>query len=219
MTATTRQFVSALLSLLLVINGPALAMSKIADSQAGVEMADCGSMMMARLKTPVPHPDTESNCVSAPDMACPSTSGLGKCGVSVSFALLPGSSIGFTDTGSQPVLTARATLYQDPFLASITPLRTSLLSCNPDFADRGKVINVISYNDFMQKLRAFIHHGSLTGVNQMRNSKIKLAITAIFLAGTIGTFSVVPAGVKERHDVLGRHAGNGRHDGNDEHDV
>jgi len=121
MTATTRQFTSALLSLLLVISGPALAMSKIADSQAGVEMADCGSMMMAQAENASSSSDTESNCVSAPDMACPSTSGLSKCGVSVSFALLPGSSIGFTDTGSQPVLTARAALYQDPFLVSITP--------------------------------------------------------------------------------------------------
>ena len=63
----------------------------------------------------------DADCASAPDMACPSASGLIKCGVSVSVALLPGDSIGFTDTGSHPVLTARSTFYQDPFLASITP--------------------------------------------------------------------------------------------------
>ncbi|WP_421840783.1 hypothetical protein [Marinobacter algicola] len=121
MTATTRQFISALLSLLMVISGPALAMSKIADSQTGAGMTDCGSMMMAQAESASSSSDTETNCVSAPDMVCPSASGLSKCGVNVSFALLPEKSIGLTDTGSQPVLTARAALYQDPFLASTTP--------------------------------------------------------------------------------------------------
>ena len=100
MTATTRQFISALLSLLLVISGPALAMSKIADSDADTAMPDCGSMMMAQAESAGSSTDTEADCASAPDMACPS---------------------GFTDTGSHPVLTARSTFYQDPFLASITP--------------------------------------------------------------------------------------------------
>ncbi len=45
MTATTRQFISALLSLLLVISGPALAMSKIADSDADTAMPDCGELL------------------------------------------------------------------------------------------------------------------------------------------------------------------------------
>ena len=121
MTATTRQFISALLSLLLVISGPALAMSKIADSDADTAMPDCGSMMMAQAESAGSSTDTETDCSSAPDMACPSASGLIKCGVSVSVALLPGDSIGFTDTGSHPVLTARSTFYQNPFLASITP--------------------------------------------------------------------------------------------------
>ncbi|MBF24560.1 MAG: hypothetical protein CML18_13530 [Pusillimonas sp.] len=121
MTATTRQFISALLSLLLVISGPALAMSKIADSEADAGMSDCGSMMMAQAESASSSSDTESNCASAPDMACPSASGMSKCGVSVSFALLLGNSTGLTGTGSQPVLTARAALYQDPFLASSTP--------------------------------------------------------------------------------------------------
>lgn len=119
MTATTRQFISALLSLLLVISGPALAMSKIADSDADTAMPDCGSMMMAQAESAGSSTDTETDCSSAPDMACPSASGLIKCGVSV--ALLPGDFIGFTDTGSHPVLTVRSTLYQDPFLGSITP--------------------------------------------------------------------------------------------------
>jgi len=121
MTATNRQFISALLSLLLVISGPALAISKMASGQAGAAMTDCGSMMMDQVESASSSSDTETNCVSAPDMACPSVSGLSKCGVSVSFALLLGNSIGLTDTGFQPVLTARAALYQDPFLASITP--------------------------------------------------------------------------------------------------
>jgi len=121
MTATTRQFISALLSLLMVISGPALAMANIADSQAGAEMTDCGSVMMTQAKNANSSSDTEANCASVPDMVCPSASGLSKCGVNVSFALLPEKSIGLTDTGSQPVLTARAALYQDPFLASTTP--------------------------------------------------------------------------------------------------
>lgn len=131
MTTTTRQFISALLSLLLVISGPALAMSKIADSQADAEMSDCGSMMMAQAESAgfssdsassdTASPDTESNCASVPDMACLSASGMNKCGVSVTFALLLGNSTGLTGTGSQPVLTARAALYQDPLLASSTP--------------------------------------------------------------------------------------------------
>lgn len=89
-------------------------------------MSDCGSMMMAQAESAssssdTASSDTESNCASVPDMACPSASGLSKCGVSVTFALLLGNSTGLTGTGSQPVLTARAALYQDPFLASSTP--------------------------------------------------------------------------------------------------
>lgn len=121
MSATNRQIISVLLSLLLVMSGPALAVSAITGGQADAAMSDCGSMMMAQAESASSSSDTESNCASVPDMACLSASGLSKCGVSVSFALLLGNSTGLTDTGSEPVLTARATLYQGPFLASITP--------------------------------------------------------------------------------------------------
>jgi hypothetical protein len=121
MTATTRQFISALLSLLLVISGPALSMSNIADGQADAAMTDCGSMMTAQAESTNSSSDTEINCASVPDMVCPNASGLSQCGVNVSFALLHGKSIGLTDTGSQPVLTVRTDLYQDPFLTSTTP--------------------------------------------------------------------------------------------------
>lgn len=84
-------------------------------------MADCGTMMMDQTEDTAYSSDTEPDCVSAPEMACPSATGPIKCGVSVSLALLPENFIGFKDTGSQAVLTARAALYQDPFLASITP--------------------------------------------------------------------------------------------------
>lgn len=84
-------------------------------------MADCGSMMMAQAESASFSSDTATYCGSDPDIACPNASGLSKCGVSINLALLLGSSAGLTDTGSQPVLTARADLYQDPFLASITP--------------------------------------------------------------------------------------------------
>jgi hypothetical protein len=121
MTATIRQLISALLSLLLVISGQALAMSKIMDSQADTSMSDCGSMMIQQTEGVSSPVDTASNCGSVPDMGCPSPSGLSKCGVSVTFAVVPVSSIGFTGTGSQPVLSSRADLYEDPFLASATP--------------------------------------------------------------------------------------------------
>ncbi|MBK1872629.1 hypothetical protein FE848_05280 [Marinobacter sp. 1-3A] len=121
MTATTRQFISALLTLLMVISAPALAMVNIVDSQVGVEMTDCGSMMMAQAGNANSSSDIEANCALAPDMVCPNASGLSQCGVNVSFALLHGKSIGLTDTGSQPVLTSRTDLYQDPFLTSSTP--------------------------------------------------------------------------------------------------
>lgn len=84
-------------------------------------MADCGSMMTVQAENSSSSSDTTTDCVSAPEMACASATGLMKCGVSVSFALLPGSSIGFTDTGAQPELITRTAFYQNPFLASITP--------------------------------------------------------------------------------------------------
>lgn len=110
-----------LLSLLLVMSGPAFAMSNVAVNQAETAMADCGSMMTVQAENSSSSSDTTTDCVSAPEMACASATGLMKCGVSVSFALLPGSSIGFTDTGAQPELITRTAFYQNPFLASITP--------------------------------------------------------------------------------------------------
>jgi|TARA_Y100001934_G_C12240789_1_gene720190 hypothetical protein len=121
MSAKNRPIISLLLSLLLVISAPAFALSKVAGGQAEPAMADCGTMMMDQTEDTAYSSDTEPDCVSAPEMACPSATGPVKCGVNVSFALLPGHSIGFTDTGSQTVLIGRAALYQNPFLASITP--------------------------------------------------------------------------------------------------
>ncbi|MBN8240815.1 hypothetical protein JF541_16760 [Marinobacter hydrocarbonoclasticus] len=121
MSAKNRPIISVLLSLLLVISAPAFALSKVAGGQAEPAMADCGTMMMDQAEDAAYSSDTETDCVSAPEMACPSGAGPIKCGVSVSLALLPGTSIGFTDTGSQLLLTARTALYQDPFLTSITP--------------------------------------------------------------------------------------------------
>jgi len=119
MTATNRQILSVLLSLLLVMSGPALAISKMAGGQAGAVRADCGSMMMDQVESASSPSNAGSDCVTALDMACPITSGLSNCGVSV--GLLLAGPTGLTDTGSQPVLGARATFYQDPFLASTTP--------------------------------------------------------------------------------------------------
>lgn len=119
MTATNRQIISVLLSLLLVISGSALAISNIANAQAGAAMTGCGSMMMNQVESASAPSDAGSDCVTVPDMACPSTSGLSNCGVSVGL-LLAGLTI-FIDTGPQPALTARAALYRSPFLASVTP--------------------------------------------------------------------------------------------------
>lgn len=121
MSAKNRPIIVVLLTLLLVISGPAFALSKVAAGQAESAMADCGSMMMDQAESTVSSSDTATDCVSAPERACQTASGLVKCGVSVSFVLLPGNFTGFTDTGSQPILAAQAALYQDPFLASITP--------------------------------------------------------------------------------------------------
>lgn len=121
MSAKNSPIISLLLSLLLVISAPAFSLSKAVAGEAEPAMVDCGSMMMDKAEDAAYSSDAEPDCVSAPEMACPSATGPIKCGVSVSLALLPENSIGFTDTGSQAVLTARAALYQDPFLASITP--------------------------------------------------------------------------------------------------
>gem|GEM_PF-496259 len=116
MSPKNRPIIVVLLSLLLVISGPAFALSKVAGGQA-----DCGSMTMDQTESAVASSDTEMDCIFAPERACQTATGLIKCGVSVSFALLPGNFTGFTDTGFQPVLATKAALYQDPFLASITP--------------------------------------------------------------------------------------------------
>ncbi|PPI81179.1 hypothetical protein DXI23_04725 [Marinobacter flavimaris] len=122
MSVKNRPIICVLLSLLLVISAPAFALSKATAGQAKPAMADCGSMMMMdRAEDAAYSTDAEPDCVSSPEMACLSATGPIKCGVSVSLALLPENSIGFKDTGSQAVLAARAALYQDPFLASITP--------------------------------------------------------------------------------------------------
>jgi hypothetical protein len=121
MSAKNHKIVSVLLSLLLVISAPAFALSDMTGGQTVSSMADCGSMMKDQAGNPASPSGNETNCVSGTDMTCPHSAGLSKCGTSISFALLPGDSIDFTDTGIQPVLTARMGLYQDPFLATITP--------------------------------------------------------------------------------------------------
>lgn len=120
MTATNRQIISVLLSLLLVISGSALAVSKVAGDHAESSMGDCGAMMMDQAESSsTSSGNGKSDCGVATDMACPSAGGVSQCGVS--FAFLPAGPTGFIDIGSQPLLNARAAIYQDPFLASITP--------------------------------------------------------------------------------------------------
>lgn len=115
MTATNRQILSVLLSLLLVMSGPALAISQM----AGAAMKDCGSMVMDQVESASSQPDAGSDCTLVPGMPCPSASGLSNCGVSV--GLLLSAPTGLFDTDAQPMRSARASLYQDPFLASVTP--------------------------------------------------------------------------------------------------
>lgn len=119
MTTTNRRIISVVLSLLLVMSAPALAISKMAGGQAGATMTNCGSMMMAQTESPSPPSDAGSDCVIVPGMPCPNTSGPGSCSVSV--GLLQANPTGLISTGSQSVFSARPAIYQDPFLASITP--------------------------------------------------------------------------------------------------
>jgi len=115
MITTNRNVLSVLLSLLLVMSGPALALSQM----AGAAAMDCGSMVMDQVENASPQSDAGSDCTLVPGMPCPSASGLSNCGVSV--GLLLSAPTGIIGTGSQPIFGARATNYQDPFLASITP--------------------------------------------------------------------------------------------------
>ncbi|MCG2581674.1 MAG: hypothetical protein KA296_12435 [Marinobacter sp.] len=115
MIATNRQVLSVLLSLLLVMSGPALAISHM----AGAPVMDCGSMAMDQVESTSSQSDAGSDCTIVPGMPCPSASGLSNCGVSV--GLLLATPTGLFDTGSQPMGGARVALYQDPFMASITP--------------------------------------------------------------------------------------------------
>ncbi|WP_085681286.1 hypothetical protein [Marinobacter salarius] len=120
MTATNRRIMSLLLSLIMVISGPALAISEMADGQADAPMMmDCGSMMSDATGTSESASDNRINCFTGSDMACQTASGLNSCGVSI--GLLPTGPSGLVDAGSQPVLSALENDYQDPFLASITP--------------------------------------------------------------------------------------------------
>lgn len=121
MTAKNRQIFSVLLSLLLVMSGPALAISGVVGGQADSATADCGSMMMEQNKDTSSPSDAGSDCASAPGMACPSTGGLNSCSVNFSFAFMQTGLNGLIDAGSQPVISGLAAIYQDPFLASITP--------------------------------------------------------------------------------------------------
>lgn len=119
MTITKRQIFSLLLSLIMVISTPALAVSEMADGQMEASMMDCGSMMSDATGTSESASDDRISCFTGSDMACPTASGLNSCGVSI--GLLPTGPSGLVDAGSQPVLSALENDYQDPFLASITP--------------------------------------------------------------------------------------------------
>jgi hypothetical protein len=119
MTITKRQIFSLLLSLIMVISSPALAVSEMADGQVDASMMDCGSMMADTAGTNGSASDDGASCFEGSDMACPTASGLNSCGVSI--ALLPTGPSGLIDAGSQPALSALENDYQDPFLASITP--------------------------------------------------------------------------------------------------
>ena len=119
MTITTRQIFSLLLSLIMVISTPALAVSEMADGQMDASMMDCGSMMADVTGTNGSASDDVASCFTGSDMACAAASGPNSCGVSI--GLLPTGLSGLIDTGSQPVFSAREGSYQSPYLAFITP--------------------------------------------------------------------------------------------------
>ena len=87
MTITKRQIFSLLLSLIMVISTPALAVSEMADGQMEASMMDCGSMMSDATGTSESASDDRISCFTGSDMACPTASGLNSCGVSI--GLLP----------------------------------------------------------------------------------------------------------------------------------
>ncbi|MEX1057594.1 MAG: hypothetical protein WED11_07675 [Natronospirillum sp.] len=120
MTATYRQLISLLLSLFLVMGGSALALAEIPGVQPNSAMADCGSLVMAQADSTGSLSDADSNCTTMPDMVCSSAMGLSNCGV-ISLGLLLTALENHIDVGSQPVIGSRATIYQDPFLTTVTP--------------------------------------------------------------------------------------------------
>ncbi len=119
MTRTKRQIFSLLLSLIMVISTPALAVSEMADGQIDAAMMDCGSMMSDATGTSESASDDRVSCFTGSDMACPTANGLNSCGVSI--GLLPTGLSGLINTGSQPVFSVREGSYQSPYLAFITP--------------------------------------------------------------------------------------------------
>ena len=111
---------SLLLSLIMVISGPALAISEMAGDQADAPMMmDCSSMMSDATGTSESASDDRVSCFTGSDMACPTANGLNSCGVSI--GLLPTGLNGLINNGSQPVFSAREGSYQSPYLAFITP--------------------------------------------------------------------------------------------------
>lgn len=120
MTAINRRLISLLLSLLLVISGPVLAVSQIPAAETGKAMVDCGSMMtMDQDLNTDADPQNGSGCPEIPDMVCVGAGGMAQC--SVTFAALVSTFQGIGSRLAQPALPGRISHYQSPYLASITP--------------------------------------------------------------------------------------------------
>ena len=122
MTATYRHIVSALISLLLMVSGPTLAISKVANGQTGSAITTiCDDLKLTQGKDAGPLLDTGISCVVAPDMSCPGPGGTNNCNISLSFVFLPAGSGSLACSSSCPRTHIRAIFYQDPFLTSLTP--------------------------------------------------------------------------------------------------
>ncbi|MBE95588.1 hypothetical protein [Marinobacter sp.] len=119
MTITKSQIFFLLLSLIMVISAPALAVSEMADVQVDASMMDCGSMIADATGTNGSAYDDVASCFTGSDMACPTANGLNSCGVSI--GLFPTGLSGLIDAGSQPLFSALEGSYQAPYLAFITP--------------------------------------------------------------------------------------------------
>ena len=122
MSATCRHIVSALISLLLMVSGPTLAISKVAKEQTSSAVTtNCDSLKSTQAKGASSFLEAGNNCIVVADMSCPGPSGTNNCNTSFNFVFLPAGSGNLASSSSCLRTRIRAIFYQDPFLVSLLP--------------------------------------------------------------------------------------------------